>query len=125
VFQNSGIFARDRSWSDRELNEAKLGIFQGLDAPMSVDEEGTRYFMSGVTHEMDQRWREQILDVTAKDVNEVAHTFLVDGSRRSVCLLGEKKDWAESEGWEVRKLSMNAGEAEAHSVGSVDASNSA
>ncbi|KAL2870866.1 pitrilysin family metalloprotease cym1 [Aspergillus lucknowensis] len=110
VFQNSGIFARDRAWSDREINEAKLGIFQGLDAPMSVDEEGSRYFMSGVTHEMDQRWREQVLDVTAKDVNEVAQKFLVEGSRRSVCVLGEKKDWAEPEGWEVRKLSMNAPE---------------
>ncbi|EAW25333.1 pitrilysin family metalloprotease cym1 [Aspergillus fischeri NRRL 181] len=108
VFQNSGIFARDRAWSDRELAEAKLGIFQGLDAPMSVDEEGARYFMSGVTHEMDQRWREQVLDVTAKDVNEVAQKFLVEGSRQSICLLGEKKDWTDSEGWEVRKLSMNA-----------------
>ncbi|RDW93864.1 pitrilysin family metalloprotease cym1 [Aspergillus mulundensis] len=107
VFQNSGIFARDRAWSDREINEAKLGIFQGLDAPVSVDEEGSRYFLSGVTHEMDQRWREQVLDVTAKDVNEAAQTFLVDGTRRSVCLLGEKKDWAESDGWEVRKLSIN------------------
>ncbi|KAL4765949.1 pitrilysin family metalloprotease cym1 [Aspergillus foveolatus] len=107
VFRNSGVFARDRAWSDREINEAKLGIFQGLDAPVSVDEEGSRYFLNGITHEMDQRWREQVLDVTAKDVNEVAQTFLVDGTRRSVCLLGEKKDWAESEGWEVRKLSMN------------------
>ncbi|GES62503.1 pitrilysin family metalloprotease [Aspergillus terreus] len=118
VFQNSGIFARDRQWSDRELNEAKLGIFQGLDAPMSVDEEGARYFMSGVTHEMDQRWREQVLDVTAKDVNEAAQAFLVDGPRQSVCLLGKKKDWAESEGWEVRKLTMNAaGDADAQPMG--------
>jgi Zn-dependent M16 (insulinase) family peptidase len=105
VFQNSGIFARDRAWSEREIEEAKLGIFQGLDAPVSVDDEGARYFMSGVTHEMDQRWREQVLDVTAKDVNEVADRFLVNGSRKTTCVLGEKKDWADSE-WEVRKLSM-------------------
>ncbi|KAJ5675627.1 Mitochondrial presequence protease [Penicillium macrosclerotiorum] len=105
VFQNSGIFARDRAWSEREIEEAKLGIFQGLDAPMSVDEEGSRYFMSGVTHEMDQRWREQVLDVTAKDVNEVADRFLVNGSRKATCVLGEKKDWANSQ-WDVRKLSM-------------------
>ncbi|KAL4913451.1 Metalloenzyme, LuxS/M16 peptidase-like protein [Aspergillus aurantiobrunneus] len=122
VFQNSGIFARDRAWSDREINEAKLGIFQGLDAPVSVDEEGTRYFMSGITHEMDQRWREQVLDVTAKDVNEAAQTFLVDGNRCSVCLLGEKKDWAEPEGWEIRKLSMNAPEASDIPVGDAAAS---
>ncbi|PLB41774.1 pitrilysin family metalloprotease cym1 [Aspergillus candidus] len=112
VFQNSGVFARDRVWTDRELSEAKLGIFQGLDAPMSVDEEGARYFMSGVTHEMDQRWREQVLDVTAKDVNAAAQNFLVDGPARSVCLLGEKKDWIESGEWDMRKLSMNPGEGE-------------
>lgn len=105
VFQNSGIFARDRAWSEREIEEAKLGIFQGLDAPVSVDDEGARYFMSGVTHEMDQRWREQVLDVTAKDVNEVADRFLVNGTRKTTCVLGEKKDWVDSE-WEVRKLSM-------------------
>ncbi|KAJ9300935.1 hypothetical protein DTO271G3_2099 [Paecilomyces variotii] len=108
VFKNTGIFARDRTWTQRELDEAKLGIFQGLDAPMSVDEEGMRYFMNGVTHEMDQRWREQVLDVTAEDVNRAAQRFLVDGPRRSVCVLGEKKDWANAENWEVRKLSMNA-----------------
>ena len=106
VFSNSGIFARDRAWSEREIEEAKLGIFQGLDAPVSVDDEGARYFMSGVTHEMDQRWREQILDVTAKDVNAAADNFLVNASRKTTCVLGEKKDWTESE-WEVRKLSMD------------------
>ncbi|KAJ5142906.1 Peptidase M16 core [Penicillium bovifimosum] len=107
VFKNSGIFARDRAWSEREIEEAKLGIFQGLDAPMSVDDEGARYFMSGVTHEMDQRWREQVLDVTAKDVNAAAEKFLVNGTRKTTCVLGEKKDWADSE-WELRKLSMDA-----------------
>lgn len=117
VFKNSGIFARDRAWTDQELEEAKLGIFQGLDAPMSVDEEGARYFMSGVTDDMDQRWREQVLDVTAKDVNQAAQRFLVDGSRQAVCVLGEKKDWADSESWNVRKLSMNVqGEAGPESI---------
>ncbi|KAJ5543225.1 hypothetical protein N7461_009228 [Penicillium sp. DV-2018c] len=107
VFKNSGIFARDRAWSEREIEEAKLGIFQGLDAPMSVDDEGARYFMSGVTHEMDQRWREQVLDVTAKDVNAAADAFLVNGTRKTTCILGEKKDWTDSD-WELRKLSMDA-----------------
>lgn len=106
VFNNSGIFARDRAWSEREIEEAKLGIFQGLDAPVSVNSEGTRYFMSGVTHEMDQRWREQVLDVTAKDVNAAADRFLVNATRQATCVLGEKKDWTQS-GWEVRKLSMD------------------
>lgn len=108
VFKKTGAFASDRTWTQRELDEAKLGIFQGLDAPVSVDEEGSRYFMSGVTHEMDQRWREQVLDVTAADVNQAAQRFLVNGPRQAICVLGEKKDWATGENWDVRKLSMNA-----------------
>ncbi|KAL4810965.1 Metalloenzyme, LuxS/M16 peptidase-like protein [Aspergillus unguis] len=107
VFENSGVFARDRAWSDREINEAKLGIFQGLDAPTSVDEEGSRQFMFGIDHQMEQQWREQVLDTTAKDVNEAADQFLLNNAQRSACLLGEKKDWAEAEDWNVRKLSMN------------------
>jgi hypothetical protein len=113
VFKKTGIFARDRQWTDRELEEAKLSIFQGLDAPTSVDEEGMRYFMSGVTHEMDQQWREQVLDVTAKDVNEVAHNFLVDTHRQALCVLGERREFAESGEWEVKKLSLQAPETEA------------
>ncbi|PGH05417.1 mitochondrial presequence protease [Blastomyces parvus] len=113
VFNNSGIFARDRSWTTRELDEAKLGIFQGLDAPMSVDEEGQRYFMTGVTQAMDQRWREQVLDVTAEDVNNAAQKYLVNGSRQVFCLLGEKKDGSDFDGWDVRKLSMGPEEGNA------------
>jgi Zn-dependent M16 (insulinase) family peptidase len=106
VFNNCGRFAKERSWTQRELDEAKLGIFQSLDAPMSVDEEGMRYFMSGVTEAMDQRWREQVLDVNAKDVNEVAQKFLVDGSRQGLCILGENKNWPDLDDWDIRKLSI-------------------
>ncbi|PGH15656.1 mitochondrial presequence protease [Helicocarpus griseus UAMH5409] len=116
VFNNAGIFARDRSWTTRELDEAKLGIFQGLDAPMSVDEEGQRYFMTGVTQEMDQRWREQVLDVTAEEVQNAAQKFLVNAEQKVFCLLGEKKDGVDLDGWDVRKLSM--GPEEGKSAGS-------
>ncbi|PGH18178.1 hypothetical protein AJ80_04565 [Polytolypa hystricis UAMH7299] len=108
IFNSTGIFARDRSWTDRQLEEAKLGIFQSLDAPMSVDEEGQRFFMTGVTEERDQRWREQVLDVTAKDVNDVAQRYLVEASRKVFCLLGENKDPSDLDGWDIRKLSMGA-----------------
>ncbi|KAH8693710.1 putative pitrilysin family metalloprotease [Talaromyces proteolyticus] len=116
VFQKAGTFARDRSWTDRDLEEAKLSIFQGLDAPTSVDDEGARYFMSGVTHEMDQRWREQVLDVTAKQVNEVAQKYLVDAPRQALCVLGEKKEFSDSNEWAVKKLSLQSQEPEVDAV---------
>lgn len=106
VFNNSGAFARDRVWEQRELDEAKLGIFQSLDAPLSVDEEGQRYFLTGVTQDMDQRWREQVLDVTTKDVNKAAQKYLVDGTERVFCLLGNKENASNLDEWDVRNLSM-------------------
>ncbi|KMU89767.1 presequence protease [Coccidioides immitis H538.4] len=106
VFNNSGVFARDRTWIQRELDEAKLGIFQSLDAPMSVDEEGQRYFLTGVTQDMDQRWREQVLDVTAQDVNRVAQKYLIEGTERVFCLLGNKDNASNLDGWDVRNMSM-------------------
>ncbi|EEP82841.1 conserved hypothetical protein [Uncinocarpus reesii 1704] len=108
VFNSSGAFARDRTWLQRELDEAKLGIFQSLDAPMSVDEEGQRYFLTGVTQDMDQRWREQILDVTAQDVNRVAQKYLVEGTESVFCLLGNKQNASSLDGWDVRSLSMGS-----------------
>ncbi|KAI5292991.1 Presequence protease, mitochondrial [Ascosphaera acerosa] len=112
VFSAAGAFARDRAWTPRELEEAKLGIFQGLDAPRSVDSEGQRRFMSGVTHAMDQAWREQVLDVTAQDVGAVAQRFLVDEASTAKAvfvMLGEMKDGvAPDRGWQVRKVAMGA-----------------
>jgi Zn-dependent M16 (insulinase) family peptidase len=39
---------------ERELNEAKLSIFSGLDAPVSASQEGMTRFLTGVTDEMRQ-----------------------------------------------------------------------
>lgn len=127
VFNAAGTFARDKAWTEREIEEAKLGIFQGLDAPMSVAMEGQRYFMSGVTHEMDQKWREAVLDVTAKDVNEAAQNFLLDDKRKRIfCMLGEMKEGiSEEEGWELRKLSMGAREQAVEGVEGAEAAGSA
>lgn len=111
VFEGVGTFARDRAWNEREMEEAKLGVFQALDAPQSVNAEGARYFMSGVTHEMDQRWRECVLDVTAAEVRAAADEQLVNGSRRVACLLGEAKDPAAKKGWEVKTLATDGPEA--------------
>ncbi|KAI1934673.1 Mitochondrial presequence protease [Ophidiomyces ophidiicola] len=112
VFDNSGVFARDRAWEERELAEAKLGIFQSLDAPMSVDREGQRYFLTGVTQNMDQRWREQVLDVTGDDVSRVAQKYLVDGTERVACLLGKSENVSNPDEWQIRQgLQNNAANA--------------
>ena len=108
VMSEAGKWARDRVWSAQDLEEAKLSAFQGYDAPQSVSKEGMRLFLSGITDEMLQTRREQLLDVTAAQVQSVADEFLVSRAEQAnIAVLGEKKDWVSTEsGWELRDLGM-------------------
>lgn len=109
IMQEAGRWARDRDWTDQDLEEAKLSTFQSVDAPTSVNEDGMVRFLSGITEEMEQKKREQMLDVNKADVQEVAQRFLVDGMKDArVAVLGEKKDWAkEDEGWSIKNIELS------------------
>ncbi|OAF98682.1 uncharacterized protein CC84DRAFT_1223436 [Paraphaeosphaeria sporulosa] len=108
IMAEAGQWARDRVWTAQDLEEAKLSVFQGYDAPQSVSQEGMRLFLSGITDDMLQTRRERLLDVTAEQIQRVADEFLVKQvSESSVAILGDKKDWAtEKTGWDVRDLHM-------------------
>lgn len=55
VIGESGQFALEHQWTAEELEGAKLSIFQGIDAPQSVNEEGMTLFTAGITDDMRQR----------------------------------------------------------------------
>ncbi|MCJ1477973.1 Mitochondrial presequence protease [Lambiella insularis] len=108
IMHDAGRWARDRDWTDQDLEEAKLSVFQGVDAPESVSEEGMTRFLSGVDEEMEQAKREQLLDVQKEEVRDVAQKYLVEGmGQANLAVLGETKEWVtREEGWEVRELSV-------------------
>ncbi|PVI01309.1 hypothetical protein DM02DRAFT_613710 [Periconia macrospinosa] len=108
IMSEAGQWARDRTWAAQDLEEAKLSVFQGYDAPQTVNQEGVRLFLSGITDDMLQTRRERLLDVTAEDVQRVADEYLVQrASESSVAILGEKKEWANpSNGWKIHDLHM-------------------
>lgn len=107
VVENAGKFARDKDWTSRELEEGKLSVFQQLDAPTSVQSDGSKEFTYSITEDMDQKMRERLLDVTKEDIQEVAQRYLVDApaDKQAVSLLGEKKDWVGND-WDVKQLRM-------------------
>ncbi|KAI9756615.1 MAG: Mitochondrial presequence protease [Chaenotheca gracillima] len=108
IMRDAGRWAHDREWTDRDLEEAKLSVFQSIDAPESVSEEGMSRFLSGVDESMEQTRREQLLDVTKADVRDVASKFLIDdASKGRLVVLGEKKEWVkEQDGWTVEDMGM-------------------
>ncbi|KAL6879103.1 Metalloenzyme, LuxS/M16 peptidase-like protein [Trichoderma novae-zelandiae] len=109
IMRNAGRWAVEKQWSDRDLEEAKISVFQGVDAPKSVNQEGMARFLSGVTEEMKQRKREQLLDVTRDQVRAVAQKYLVDAIERGeerTTFLGEKQGWVDGT-WSVHEMNVN------------------
>ena len=110
IMADAGCWARDRDWSVQDLEEAKLSVFQSLDAPESVSEEGMTMFLSGLDEEMEQKKRAELLAVGRADIRDVAQKYLVEATtqrKANVVVLGPKSDWAsKTEGWEVKNLEM-------------------
>ncbi|OTA04918.1 mitochondrial presequence protease CYM1 [Trichoderma parareesei] len=109
IMRNAGRWAVKKQWSDRDLEEAKISVFQGVDAPKSVNQEGMARFLSGITEEMKQRKREQLLDVTKDQVRDVAQKYLVDAIERGeerTTFLGEKQGWVDGT-WTVHEMNVN------------------
>ena len=79
----------------------KLSVFKGLDALEDIHYEGMLQFLNGIDPEMEQRRREQLLDVNVHDVKTVAQKFLVDGMANArTMVIGSKApshelDWKE------------------------------
>lgn len=108
VMNEAGAWARDRQWTERDLEEAKLSVFQGLDAPRSVSSEGMTKFLAGVDEDMEQKHREELLDVKAQDVNRVADEYLVKKfGEANITALGKTQDWVNPEqGWMVMPMDI-------------------
>jgi Zn-dependent M16 (insulinase) family peptidase len=109
IMHDAGKWAVEKQWSDRDLEEAKLSVFQGLDAPQSVSREGMSKFMYDITDDMVQERRERLLDVTTNQVREVAEKYIVDALAKgedSMTFLGEKKLWVDST-WETKDMGIS------------------
>jgi len=110
IMETALKWAAERQWSDREMEEAKLSVFQGIDAPVSVQAEGRERFLMGITRDMEQERRHRLLDVRAADVKDAAERLNIGiKERASVALLG-KGLASRREGWMVRDMGMSSGE---------------
>jgi Zn-dependent M16 (insulinase) family peptidase len=107
VMKDAGRWAAERDWTAQELEEAKLTVFQGIDAPISVSAEGLSRFEIGVTKEMEQERRERLLDVSREDVRKAAEDVVkgLGEGKGNFVLLGPRKPFVdEANGWKVEDM---------------------
>ncbi|KAK9479896.1 peptidase M16C associated-domain-containing protein [Lipomyces japonicus] len=103
-----GEWAVQHNITDRDLVESKLSIFQGIDAPTSVQSEGMIYFLQGIDDDARQVRRQQLLNVGISDVKDAASKYLVaTAHQRNTALLGvPDESVSESNGWRIAEAGV-------------------
>ncbi|KAK0312542.1 Mitochondrial presequence protease [Friedmanniomyces endolithicus] len=122
IMREAGAWAAEREWSARELEEAKLSLFQAVDAPVSVDKEGLGRFLQGVDYEMEAQRREWLLSVDAGQVRLAAEGVAgrLERGEGCVTVLGAEGKFVrgDGEGWEVVEMGVGKAGAGGEAVGS-------
>ncbi|KAK3854782.1 hypothetical protein Pcinc_038757 [Petrolisthes cinctipes] len=76
------------NFNERDVEEAKLGTFQNIDAPVSPGAQGTRRFLAGITDQYFSEHRQLVLDTTPQDLVTVARTYLSLAPIQGTSLIG-------------------------------------
>ncbi|KAJ8679403.1 hypothetical protein QAD02_015190 [Eretmocerus hayati] len=76
TFDKTWDFLSKYNLSSDEIVEAKLGLFQSIDAPVEPGSRGMVKFMHGLAYDDIQHYREQIKSVTREELMRVAEKFL-------------------------------------------------
>ncbi|CAH1403773.1 unnamed protein product [Nezara viridula] len=92
-------------YTDQDVEEAKLGVFQSLDAPIPPSAKGSRQFLYGISDDLFQKHREIIMRCNKSDLIRVSKRL--NSTCQGRALLGpENRDvlLRTGEQWEVRRV---------------------
>jgi len=106
TFKSSSNWLRGNTFTDKDLDEAKLEVFADIDAPNSPGSKGLDTFQNRITDEMKQLRRDRIFSTTRSDLNEVAEKYL-NAENPMVCVFGSDQNvgLVESDpSWNIEKV---------------------
>ena len=82
VFNSSNEWIQKGSFTNTDVDEAKLNVFKELDKPVLPGSRGMRLYLSGITDEQFEEHRRLLRNVTFADVQRVSEHYL--GSSREM-----------------------------------------
>ncbi|KAF5212479.1 Peptidase M16C associated family protein [Clavispora lusitaniae] len=94
----------DGKWDAKALQEAKLAIFQSVDAPSHISSQGSGLFLENITEELRQERRENFLDVSLEDLKNVNEKYLGHAENQVFTVIGDTKILDAGKGWEVKNF---------------------
>lgn len=91
IYQGIVRYLEEFSPDERDMTKYVIGTISNLDAPLTPSIKGTRgmsAYLSGVTEEMMQKERDQILNATAADIRALAGIIQAILDTGSLCVVG-------------------------------------
>ncbi len=94
VYENAADFLEQYEADDRTLTQYIIGTFSSLDAPLTAAGKGDRSrdaYFRGLTYDMVQKARDEVLDVTQEDIRGLAkyvRAFMADDC---LCVVGNEQ----------------------------------
>lgn len=77
IFDSSADWvSQSQEYTEKDIEESKLGVFQEVDKPVEPGRRGLNYFSMGETDEIRQEHRRRLLNVSKSDVMDVADKYL-------------------------------------------------
>ncbi|KAM8804240.1 presequence protease, mitochondrial [Rhynchonycteris naso] len=97
-------WATSGRFSQQDIDEAKLSVFSGVDAPVAPSDKGLDHFLYGLSDELKQAHREQLFAVHRDGLIDVSSKYFgVGRSTHGLALLGpENTKIAKDPSWIIR-----------------------
>lgn len=91
-------------WDSKILQEAKLAIFQSVDAPSHISSQGSALFLEGISDELRQQRREYFLDVGLLDLKDVNEKYLHNSTNEVLTVIGDASKLGADASWDVKSF---------------------
>lgn len=91
IYEGIPEYLRNISIDERDMTKYVIGTMSEVDAPLTPSVKGSRNLMaylSGITDEIIQREREQILGVTPEDIRDLSDTVQAVLDTGALCVIG-------------------------------------
>lgn len=94
----------DGKWDSKVLQEAKLSIFQSVDAPSHISSQGSALFLEDISDELKQERREMFLDISLLDLKDVNEKYLGNTSNDVLTVVGDASVLGADDSWSVKSF---------------------
>lgn len=106
TFEESFAYGLDAQWTEKDLTEAKLRVFQSIDAPINIASQGATQFFEGISDDLRQERRENFLSTTIQDLQHVTQNYLVNNPDNFATVIGDKELFKVDSSWNIKNLKL-------------------